>query len=166
MRRISTFILATLVALLCLTSIARAADFQWTVDCQERDEAGQLHYWLGYSSDADLPDATLGYIGNGPGIYMDGILAGVHDRAIDVLLPTDDDSVNVFAYNADFYADITITSATEAPDCSETPVVRIDYDDQGVVNNADNPRGNTCYGAGQVCITEEDWIAGWYRMHT
>lgn len=49
-----------------------------------------------------------------------------------------------------------------APDVDDSaPVV----DDRGVVNNPTvNDRANTCYDPGQVCISEEQWTAGWYRI--
>jgi hypothetical protein len=158
-------VLIVIIGLFGIGRIALAADFSWQVNCEERDDGQQLHYWVGYTASEDMPGGQFAYVGNGPGIYFDTPLAGEHPRVVDVLLPTDLDIVTLY----EDAVSITISSETAAPDCNAPTGLQsghLDKDDQGHVNNADNPRGNTCYGAGQVCKTETDWIVGWYRMHS
>ena len=108
--------------LFALFSVARAGDFSWQVNCKELDQSERWHFWVGYVSTDDIPDSYIGYIGNGPGIYMDTFQAGQHDRVIEVLLPTDSDTVTLFAYPQD--VSITISVDTDAPDCASlAPVI-------------------------------------------
>lgn len=119
-----TWILFALVLVLLISGLVAAqADesepgfsFQWTVDCQERDAAGRLHVWVGYNSSKSLPDSYLAYIGNGPGIYLDGFEAGEHRRVIEVLLPNEADTLQLFIYPEN--VGITISEDLTAPDCS------------------------------------------------
>ena len=96
----------------------QAADFAWLIDCQE-SEGAYVHYWVGYTSSADLPDSYLAYIGNGPGIYSGSYGAGEHHRVIDVLLPEADSSVWLVLYPQNI--SITISRETSAPACDSLP---------------------------------------------
>lgn len=88
--------------------------FHWFIDCQELDEAGQHHVWVGYTSSIDLPNGgQLEYLGNGPGIYVTDFVAGEHFHAIDVLT----DYGDVWLREDTSMEEITITSDTDAPDC-------------------------------------------------
>jgi hypothetical protein len=164
MQRIKQIVLVLGVLMLAVVSIAQAADFRWIVNCRFVDDGQQVNYWIGYSSLEALPDSYLAYIGNGPGIYMDTPLVGTYEHQMDVLLPKDDSTVQLFLYPED--VSITITGATEAPDCDNTiAAAPPTLDDQGNINNPlVNPRANSCYGPGQVCTTEADWEAGYYLI--
>lgn len=157
-------LLVIVIVLLILYTRAAAEGFEWRVNCVEADESARLHYWIGYESSADLPDSYFGYIGNGPGFYMDAPLAGIHDYAIEVLLPSEDSAVTIWLYPQDI--SISISSATEAVDCVAVPLPSpVTYDDQGVVNNPFvNERANACYEPGQACGTDAEWGAGWYLI--
>lgn len=148
------------ILFLVLFQTTRAAGFEWHIDCSEMvEDTNQHHVWVGYTADQDYPD-SFGYSGNGPGIYFSDFIAGEHDKAIDVL--TDYGDVTLYGPDG---AEITITSETEGVPCNAPTGLlsgQLDKDDNGVVNNSANPRANTCFGSGQVCDTEQEWIAGYY----
>lgn len=164
-------LLLVLIAFLFLAfalqrALAAGESFSWHVDCVMVDEdGGQRHVWVGYTASQDWTGGQLEYIGNGPGIGFSDFQPGEHDRVLDVIT----DYGDVWIREDDSMSELTITSETTGPDCADGTGLmsgHLDLDPEtGVINNAADPNGNSCYSSGQVCTTEQEWIDGYYRMH-
>jgi|CXWL01.1.fsa_nt_gi hypothetical protein len=161
-----------LVGLLLSAGAAQAADLSVYVSCATPQDDGSFSVWFGYTASDTADESGFGYIDDGPGIYVDIVEVGQHDRIAEAMLSPGEDYILFFIdawYGDEYvYSEAQFDWSTAAPSCEDAQPdepAAATLDDLGAVNNPQvNDRANACYGAGQQCVSEADWEAGWYLI--